>query len=194
MAETATDKPPVKHPGGRPLKIPTPEEFTALADAFFAECDEKKRPYTITGLALACGFSSRRDLINYAQRPEFLHAVNSAKARVEAFAESRLYEGPATGPIFALKNFGWSDTQDINLSGHVTNDVRSLGVVVVSDPAQLSKMCEAMRIWQQKKNQLSEKQADAVASPSHLEKLHQERQSEPQESQAKREAPPRKQW
>lgn len=42
-------------------------------------------------------------------------AIKKAKQICQHYAERRIYESknPA-GPIFALKNFGWSDRQEIN--------------------------------------------------------------------------------
>lgn len=101
---------------GRPLKFQSVEELQSKIDAFFADCEVKEEPLTITGLALALG-TSRQCLINYEDRPEFFDAVKTAKDRVENYAEKRLFTGTPTGPIFALKNFGWSDAQDLNLGG-----------------------------------------------------------------------------
>jgi hypothetical protein len=42
-----------KNKVGRPLKFKTVEEMQEKIDAYFADCIEKERPFTITGLALA---------------------------------------------------------------------------------------------------------------------------------------------
>lgn len=93
-------------------------------DAYFAECDLKKDPYTITGLAVYLE-TSRQSLINYEDRPEFFDTIKGAKDKVEAYAEKRLFSGNATGPIFALKNFGWSDKQELEHSGAVSMQIVS---------------------------------------------------------------------
>lgn len=113
----------LKHPGGRPLKFPTPSHMQGLIDKYFSDCEEKKKPYTITGLALALG--TTRDLLcDYAGRPEFSDAIKMAKLRCENYCEEMLLAGgPAAGPIFALKNYGWRDTQDVNHGGQSGNPV-----------------------------------------------------------------------
>jgi len=58
-------------------------------------------------------------LDEYAQRPEFLNSVKKAKLRVEMEYEKALHSRNPSGPIFALKNFGWTDKQDVELSGGV---------------------------------------------------------------------------
>ena len=70
-----------------------------------------KRPLTITGLALALGFNSRKALLEYQEKPEFGNAITRAKARVEQYAEERLFDTDgAKGAQFTLRcNFGWKD-------------------------------------------------------------------------------------
>lgn len=73
-----------------------------------------KRPPTVTGLALALGFTSRKMLLEYQEKPEFCNAITCAKARVEQYAEERLFDMDGTkGAQFTLRcNFGWSDKDD----------------------------------------------------------------------------------
>jgi hypothetical protein len=101
---------------GRPL-VHTPEEVKERAAAFFAECDAKKEPYTITGLALALGMTSRKQLIEYSERAEFRNTIRDAKLRCEQYAEKRLFGTTPTGAIFALKNYGWTDKTETEISG-----------------------------------------------------------------------------
>lgn len=111
-----------KHPGGRPLKFKTPEELEKKAMAYFKSCDKKHEPYTITGLALSLG-TTRQTLLEYEGEVEgreekskvFADTVKKLKTMVEEYAEKMMYLGKnAAGPIFALKNFGWSDKQEID--------------------------------------------------------------------------------
>jgi hypothetical protein len=69
---------------------------------------------TITGLALYLGFTSRQAILNYEEKPEFVDAIKEAKLRVEAAYEQALFGKNAAGPIFALKNFNWTDKQEID--------------------------------------------------------------------------------
>lgn len=105
---------------GRPLNIPTVEDFEARADAYLSEREQSGAPVTITGLALAVGLASRKSLLEYEDKPEFSNAVKRAKARVEAAYEGRLWAQAPAGAIFALKNLGWSDKQEIAHSGGVS--------------------------------------------------------------------------
>lgn len=102
--------------GGRPLMYKTAEVMQEAIDLYFLKCDENKRPYTITGLALALGFTSRQALLNYQGRKEFVDTITRAKARVEAYAEESLYfPGSANGAKFSLANNfeGWKEKKEI---------------------------------------------------------------------------------
>ncbi len=103
-------------PAGRPLKFKTPAEMQAKIDAYFDHCDEVGEPYTITGLALA--LDTYRDvLIDYQNKDEYSNAVKRAKQRCENFAEKRIYaDKNAAGPIFALKNYGWKDKTETDIT------------------------------------------------------------------------------
>lgn len=99
--------------GGRPPKYTKVEEMQKKINKYFADCDNNKKPYTITGLGLALDMS-RQDLINYSNKEEFFDTIKKAKARVENYLEERLInDNSATGIIFNLKNnYGWKDKQE----------------------------------------------------------------------------------
>lgn len=70
-----------------------------------------QRPVTITGLAVYLG-TTRKTLLGYKEREEFLPSIASALARCEEYGESQLYEGNANGAKFSLQNnYGWVDKQ-----------------------------------------------------------------------------------
>lgn len=69
---------------------------------------------SVTGLALYLGFTSRQALLNYEDKPEFVDSVKKAKLKVEHSYEQALHGRNQAGPIFALKNFGWADKQEID--------------------------------------------------------------------------------
>ena len=96
-------------PGGRPRLYSTPEEMQAKVDEYFAT---ESQP-TMTGMILFLGFVDRRSASDYEQRnDEFSPIIKNARARIERLYESIILyrkEGQVTGPIFALKQFGWTD-------------------------------------------------------------------------------------
>ena len=82
-------------------------------DAYFKSCDEKEKPYTMTGLAIALGIC-RKTLVNYSNSDLFYTLIKNAKAKVEEQLEESLYRlGNNSGVIFNLKNnYGWVDKQE----------------------------------------------------------------------------------
>ena len=104
--------------GGRPLKFKSPEEMQEKIDAYFKTTPDEE--VTITGLALALD-TDRQTLINYEKRDEFFDTIKKAKTIVENSYERALRKNGRTGEIFALKNFGWQDKQEI--SAEVDNKV-----------------------------------------------------------------------
>ena len=143
-----------KHPGGRPPFYNSVEEMQEMIDRYFEDCDGKivydkegnpvrnkdgkiirddRRPYTITGLALALGFNSRQALLNYEGKEEFHDTIKRAKAKVEKYAEERLYDNNgANGAKFSLANNfkGWTEKQTIEAD--VKNKV-TINVELVDD-------------------------------------------------------------
>ena len=102
----------------RPRLINSPEEMLERGYAYFEQCKDEESPILITGLALALGLSGREALSEYGRREEFSATVKELKSVCEQFAEFRLFSGSnPTGAIFALKNYGWTDKQQTELSG-----------------------------------------------------------------------------
>lgn len=107
-------------------KFNTPEEMQAKIDAYFADCegelltDEEGKPIfdkfgtpirlgvkplTVTGLAIALGFTTRQALLNYQGRGEFKAIIEAAKLKIENYAEMRLYDRDGwNGARFNLQN------------------------------------------------------------------------------------------
>jgi len=128
----------IKRMVGHPPIISSVEELERLADTYFKECLESGEPITVTGLAISLGLSSRQSLLNYQGRAEYVDAVKKAKLRCEHFAEIQAHnaKNPA-GPIFCLKNFGWSDKQEHTLSGPDNGPIKLDGSfeIVLKRPA-----------------------------------------------------------
>ncbi len=101
---------------GRPPLFKSPKEFDEAVERYLAECEAKDTPLTLTGLAYSLGFSDKTSLYDYEKKDEFSHSVKKARLAVENSYEMRLYGANASGPIFALKNFGWRDKQEVEHS------------------------------------------------------------------------------
>lgn len=104
---------------GRPMKFKTVEELQCKIDKWLEERNAASLPLTVTSLALALD-TTRETLMDYEHKDGFSDTVKRAKLMCQAFAEDQLYSGRnAAGAIFSLKNFGWSDKQEIAHSGHI---------------------------------------------------------------------------
>lgn len=108
----------------RPLKFTSVDEMQDKIDTYFAQCIETETPLTITGLALALG-TCRQTLLNYEKNDEFMDTIKKAKLTVENDYEIALRKHGRTGDIFGLKNFGWTDKQEIdqNNKGQIDNNI-----------------------------------------------------------------------
>jgi hypothetical protein len=100
---------------GRPLKFETPEELKKVIQDYFTKIDPEE--YSVTGLALVVG--SKQLIQDYEKRPEYGDIIREAKLIVENSYELSLRKHGRTGDIFALKNFGWRDSRNIEHSGEI---------------------------------------------------------------------------
>jgi len=98
-------------PGGRPPKWTSVDQITGLIDKYFAKTPEDE--WTVTGLALALD-TTRDVLIDYQEKDEFSYTIKKAKEMVHNAYEKDLRKKGRSGDIFALKNFGWKDKQEID--------------------------------------------------------------------------------
>ena len=119
----------------RPPIFDTPEEFTAVADEYFAKREAEDKPFTVNGLALALGMT-RETLLRYGEKEGFSDAVKAVRARLEDHWETRLAGGNAAGTIFWLKNQGWSDKTETELYGKGGGPIEQVSRIerVVIDP------------------------------------------------------------
>jgi len=99
---------------GQPPYFDTPEQLQEAIDAYFDSLIGVEKNPTITGLCYALGFASRQSFYDYEKREEFSYTIKRARLRIEQFYEEALMGNRGTGAIFALKNFGWTDRQEID--------------------------------------------------------------------------------
>ena len=95
----------------RPLKFKSVEEMQKLIEKYFENTTKKK--WTITGLAIALN-TTRDTLIDYEKKEEFSDTIKKAKTMVEYSYELDLKKRWNSWTIFALKNFGWKDKQEVD--------------------------------------------------------------------------------
>lgn len=103
-------------PAGRPPIWDDPEAFAKRVEEYF---DTEKTP-TWSGLALYLGFESRQSLEDYKKKEGFTYPIKKALLRIETHYEQSIQSRNPAGAIFALKNFGWKDKQEVEQSGGLT--------------------------------------------------------------------------
>lgn len=98
--------------GGRPRKFKTSEELKELMENYFNNTNREE--WTVTGLSLLVG--SKQLLNDYEKRDEFKEIITEAKLLVENGYELDLKKHGRTGTIFGLKNFGWKDKTESDVT------------------------------------------------------------------------------
>jgi len=98
---------------------PTYETPELMQEAISDYIKTNSGKLTITGLAYHLGFESRQSFYDYEKRENFSYTIKRARMFIENEYEKLLISNNTTGAIFALKNFGWTDKQEVDLSGSV---------------------------------------------------------------------------
>lgn len=96
---------------GRPPIFKNPEELQKKILNYFSKTTEEK--ITITGLCLSLGIN-KDTFYEYGKKKGYKDIIDYARLKVENSYELSLRKYGRTGDIFALKNFGWKDKQDID--------------------------------------------------------------------------------
>ena len=90
---------------------------------YILQCQEKKRPLTIAGMCYELGFETRQSFYAYEEKPEFSYTVKRIRLFIESQYEENLSGTTPTGSIFALKNMGWKDKTEQEISGSLNTGV-----------------------------------------------------------------------
>jgi hypothetical protein len=109
-----------------------PIAFERAVDEYF----QKEPSPKWSGLALHLGFASRQSLWEYGQKSGFSLPVKKALLRIEQKYEDNLLSKNAPGAIFALKNFGWKDKQEVEQSGGTSINVKWDNTLLPSTPTE----------------------------------------------------------
>ena len=107
-------------PAGRPPIFETPEQLETAIDAYIAD---ESTDRTVTGLAIYLGFESRQSMYDYEKKPEFSYLIKKALLIVENGYEKKVGGTTPTGAIFVLKNMGWKDKTEQEISGSLNTGV-----------------------------------------------------------------------
>ena len=133
-----------ENPVGHPPIYKTPEELQKKIEEYFdggyrtrqIRVGNAKKGYemievpviTISDLVIFLGFADRRSFYDYEERKEFSYTIKRARAFIEREYEEQLSLGNPTGAIFALKNFGWTDKQELEHSGRAGGPIETINL------------------------------------------------------------------
>lgn len=96
--------------------------------------DREPQPATLSGLALAIGFTSINQMEDYERDGEFADIVKKARLKVESEYEKRLHFQSATGAMFFLKSLGWNEKAD-----ELLNDIpKTIKIEIVDSGPKLA--------------------------------------------------------
>ena len=107
---------------GRPKIFTNVKEVEEKINAYFNYCEEKEKPYTMSGLAYYLGIS-RQTLVNYSNQDQFFDTIKKARDRVQMQLEENALSNKAnpTFTIFNLKNnFDWKDSNEVKTNVEIT--------------------------------------------------------------------------
>lgn len=115
----------------RPKLYSSVGDMQKIIDEYFIMCDEKEKPYTMSGLAYALDMD-RRSLLNYSKDEQFFPTIKKAREKVEQQLEENALMGKAnsTFTIFNLKNnYGWRDQVEVKNDNELSKLDELLGAI-----------------------------------------------------------------
>ena len=124
--------------GGRPRKFDSANEMYSAGLAYINQTLAEEKHLTFTGLCIALGIVKNtywdyEDGKYDTDEQVFSTPLKDLKQRVENYAESRLFGNNPTGAIFALKNYGWKDKTETEITGPNGGPLEVSNVSALSD-------------------------------------------------------------
>lgn len=103
---------------GRPKIWENAEELEKKIEAYKKYLKDNKKPPTIAGFAYHLGVD-RGTIYNYKKDDEFFNTIKSFVDWIIMNWEEYALDNSSAGLIFLMKNYGYTDKQDIEHSGEV---------------------------------------------------------------------------
>jgi len=138
IEEVPTDEKPLINVGGRPRVFDNVDALLKAINNYLNNPPTKSMkigdqiievPHiTVTRMAYELGFKSRSSLYEYKEDPRFADILKRACLFIESEYETMLHNSQCTGAIFVLKNMGWSDKQEIDMSGGLNNTETAIDI------------------------------------------------------------------
>lgn len=115
-----------KHAGGRPPKFKNKEELEVKLQEYKEYLLDSGKPPTIAGLAYYTGID-RQTIYNYSYKDEFFDTIKEFRDFVIMNYEELAIDKGNGGIVFLLKNYGYTDKQEVEHSGEMQQ------VVIIDD-------------------------------------------------------------
>ncbi len=112
-----------KSNAGRPPLFKNKEELELKLDEYKQYLVESGKPPTIAGLAYYTGID-RQTIYNYSEKDEFFGTIKEFRSFVMMNYEELAIDKGNGGIVFLLKNYGYTDKQEVEHSGGVSIDVK----------------------------------------------------------------------
>lgn len=126
---------------GKPRTFNSVQELQEKIDEFYEYCEARELPLSIERLATFLEVD-RKTIYNYEKRDEYFHTIQTVRQRIMADLMEKGLTGAinSTFGIFCLKNYGYSDRQDITTNN--TNINKNIDLSSLSDE-QINKILES---------------------------------------------------
>ena len=103
-------------PAGRPRKFKNKKELENALEEYKAYLEESEKPPTIAGLAYYTGIE-RQTLYNYSKKQEYFDTIKRFRDWILMNYEQEAITRGNGGIVFLLKNYGYTDKQEVEHSG-----------------------------------------------------------------------------
>ena len=110
---------------GQPRKFKNAKELQKCLDKYREYLEESGKPPTIAGLAYYTGIN-RQTIYNYEKDEQYFGTIKSFRDWVIMTYEEVAVEKGNAGVIFLLKNYGYTDRQELQHDGQ-------MGVTIIDD-------------------------------------------------------------
>lgn len=101
--------------GGRPLLFETPEALERRIEEYKQSLIDREKPPTIAGLAYWLGVD-RQTIYNYEARMPYFGIIKKAREWILSSYEESAADGKGGGGvIFLMKNYGYTDKQELDI-------------------------------------------------------------------------------
>jgi hypothetical protein len=102
---------------GQPKKFKSAKDLQNAIDKYKQYLEDEKKPPTIAGLAYYTGIN-RTTIYNYSKKDEYFNTIKEFRDWIIMnYEELAISQNSTSGVIFLLKNYGYTDKQEITHEG-----------------------------------------------------------------------------